>query len=210
MRCSDAWLHEGPGNSPSGAGHGQPALLLSQRVPRAALGREFRRSAARRKCAHATLGPLDQPRATACCPFGLVFRPAVSRVGRRRFLPGRTCRSIFPPGFSIEVALDIPAERATAVRSTLRAASAGRGRRANAGWCADRAGRRNDAASSRYQRSFAGPQCAGCIGSGVQSNPGREVLVDVHHQPGSREIIDLRPKLPLRFLPAGLGKHSAN
>ena len=46
------------------------------------------------------------------------------------------------------------------------------------------------------------PALNSLVAAGVVSvEPGREVLVDMHHQPASREIIDLRPKLPLRFLP---------
>jgi hypothetical protein len=44
----------------------------------------------------------------------------------------------------------------------------------------------------------------------VAVEPGREGFVDLEHEWGTKEIIDLRPILLVRFLPARLDHASAN
>jgi hypothetical protein len=46
-------------------------------------------------------------------------------------------------------------------------------------------------------------------GGAVAIEPGQEFLIDIRHT-GSIEIIDLRPILPVRFLPGSQRKHSAH
>ncbi len=47
------------------------------------------------------------------------------------------------------------------------------------------------------------PALESLVAQGVVAvEPGREFVVDLEHVLGTREIMDLRPKLPVRFLPA--------
>jgi hypothetical protein len=55
------------------------------------------------------------------------------------------------------------------------------------------------------------PALQGLVNAGVLAvEPGQQAMIDLEHVLGSSEIIDLRPELPLRFLPATLRPTSAN
>ena len=190
-------LHEGPGNSHPGQGTVNRRfffrnlyleLLWVEGFEEAQAG-EARRT-----------GLWDRwiNRHNGSCPIGLVFRP--SEPGAPTPFPSWSyVPKYFPAGFSIEVALDIPPNepllfylpfaRPTLVEDVAPVPGGAQiGPVSGASLHLPMTGNLSSALN------------AVVAGGAVAVEPGQEYLVDIRHS-GSREIIDLRGKLPLRFLP---------
>jgi hypothetical protein len=106
----------------------------------------------------------------------------------------------FPPGFSIEVARDIPDNepllfylpfaRPALVENVVPAPGK------------VQIGPVSGTTLHLPDTSSLSPALNSLVAAGVVSvEPGKEILLDIYHQRSTSEIIDLRPKLPLRFLP---------
>jgi hypothetical protein len=199
-------LHEGPGNSHPGQGSVNRRfffrnlyleLLWIEDYEEAQVG-EARRT-----------GLWDRwiNRHDGRCPFGLVFRPAAP--GTPAPFPSWTYKpKYFPPGFSIEVSLDIPANEPLLfylpfARPALVEDVATASGEVQIG----------SVSGATLHLPETGSLSAGLnsvvAGGAVAIEPGQEFLLDIRHD-GSIEIIDLRPILPVRFLPGRLRKHSAH
>ena len=117
-------------------------------------------------------------------------------------------RKYFPAGFSIEAGLDIPPNEPLlfylpyarpALVEDLAAPSDGVQIGAVSGVTVHLPG-----------TGSLSPALNGLVASGVATiEPGKEFLVDIAHA-GAREIIDLRPTLPLAFIPSRVGSHAAH
>jgi hypothetical protein len=193
-------LHEGPGNSHPGQGtvnrrfffrNVYLELLWVEGYDEAQTG-EARRT-----------GLWDRwiNRHNGCCPIGLVFRP--SAPGAATPFPSWSyVPKYFPAGFSIEVALDVPPNEPLLfylpfARPALVEDVAPVPGGAQVGAVSGVSLHLPDTGSLS-------PALNSVVASGAVSvEPGQEFLVDIRHEIESREIIDLRDKLPLRFLPGG-------
>jgi hypothetical protein len=195
-------FHEGPGNSHPGQGtvnrrfffrNAYLELLWVEGYDEAQAG-EPRRT-----------GLWDRwiNRHNGCCPIGLVFRP--SAPGTPTPFPSWSyVPRYFPAGFSIEVALDIPRNEPLlfylpfarpALVEDVGSAPGG-----------VQVGAISGASLHLPGTASLSPALNLVVASGaVAVEPGREILVDLFHANVSSEIIDLRPPLPLRFLPADAG-----
>jgi hypothetical protein len=138
-------------------------------------------------------------RANGSCPIGLVFRPGAE--GSATPFPSWTyAPKYFPAGFSIEVARDVPVNEPLLFYLPF-------ARPALVEHVAPVPGGPQIGPAIGFtihlpDTSSLSPALNSLVAAGAVSvEPGREVMIDIHHQVVSREIIDLRPKLPLRFLP---------
>jgi hypothetical protein len=200
-------LHEGPGNSHPGQGTVNRRfffrnlyleLLWVEGFDEAQFG-EARRT---------QLWDRWINRANGSCPIGLVFRPG--RDGSDTPFPSwKYVPKYFPPGFSIDVALDIPSNEPLLfylpfARPALVEDVAPKPGGVKIGPVVGTTVHLPDTSSLS-------PALNALVAAGVVAiEPGQDVLIDVHHELGSREIIDLRPRLRLRFVPAGSGFRPAH
>jgi hypothetical protein len=200
-------LHEGPGNAHPGQGTVNRRFFFRNVYLELLWVEDF--DEAQSSEARPT-GLWDRwiNRHNGSCPIGLVFRPG-PKATPTPFRSWTYKPKYFPAGFSIEVARDIPPNEPLLfylpfARPALVEDVAGLPGGVQIGAVSATTLHLPDT------RSLS-PALNSLVEAGVVSvEPGREVLVDVHHAQGSREIIDLRPKLPLRFLPAGTGSPSAH
>ena len=139
-------------------------------------------------------------RANGGCPIGLVLRPGRKGFADRRFPPGRTCRNIFPPAFPSKSRATFPRTSRCCSIYPLRGRR-GRRHRAFAGRSEDRADHGLHASPSGDRGLVPGAEFAGGRRASCRLSRGAKSCSTIHHQVESREIIDLRPRLPLRFLP---------
>jgi hypothetical protein len=200
-------LHEGPGNSHPGQGTVNRRfffrnlyleLLWVEGFDEAQFG-EARRT---------QLWDRWINRANGCCPIGLVFRPgpkgSVTPFPSWKYVP-----KYFPAGFSIEVALGIPSNEPLLFYLPFAKPALVEDVAPMPGGV--KIGSVSATRLHLPETSSLSPALNSLVAAGVVAvEPGREVLIDVHHELGSREIIDLRPQLPLRFLPAGSGFRPAH
>lgn len=142
------------------------------------------------------------------CPFGLVFRPS-SKDATAPFASWSYTPRYFPKGFSIEVGRDIPGNEPLLfylpfARPLLVEDVAPMPGGVEIGTiCAT--------TIHLPQTASLSPALQALVVAGVVAvEPGREYLVDLEQVLGAREIIDLRPKLPVRFLPATLASAPAH
>ena len=193
-------LHEGPGNSHPGQGTVNRRfffrnlyleLLWVEGYDEAQTG-DARRT-----------GLWDRwiNRHNGCCPIGLVFRP--SAPGTPTPFPSWSyVPKYFPAGFSIEVAADIPTNEPLLFYLPF-------ARPALVEDVAPVPGGAQVGAVSGVtlhlpETGSLSPALNSVVASGaVAVEPGQEFLVDIRHDGETREIIDLRNKLPLRFLSGG-------
>jgi hypothetical protein len=134
------------------------------------------------------------------CPFGLVFRPggraAVAAIASLTYSP-----RYFPPGFTIDVASGLPQNepplfhlpfaRAALVEDTKRAEPK------------PVVGAIVGVTVHLPATDSLSPALDALVAAGVITvEPAREYFLEVLHVGGSTEFIDLRPQLPLRFIPA--------
>jgi hypothetical protein len=190
-------FHEGPGNSHPGQGTANRRFFFPN-VYLEMLWIENRVEAQSAESRPTGLWDRWQRRAAAC-PFGLVFRPGplspTTPPSSWTYVP-----RYFPPGFSIEVARDIPDNEPLLfylpfARPALVENVAPAPGKVQIGPVSATTLHLPDTGSLS-------PALSALVAAGVVAvEPGREILMDIHHQRSSSEIIDLRPTLPLRFLP---------
>ena len=141
-----------------------------------------------------------QLRANGACPFGLVFRPGP----RGPQVPPASwtyAPRYFPPGFSIEVARDPPANEPLLFYLPFAQPSLVENLGPAEG--AVRVGTITGCTVHLPQTHVLSPALNSLVAAGVVSvEPGREYLLDLFHAGGTSQIIDLRPQLPLRLQPA--------
>ncbi len=147
-------------------------------------------------------------RANGACPFGLVFRPGPKSVAPP-FPAWSYVPKYFPPGFSIDVAKDIPANEPLLFYLPFARASLVEDVAPMPGGA--QIGAITGVTIHLRDTGSLSPALESLVGSGsVIVEPGQDFWVDLEYVMGAREIIDLRPKLPLRFLPAGPPDRSVN
>ena len=139
-------LHEGPGNSHPGQGTVNRRFFFRNLYLELLWVEDFDEAQAP-EARRTGLWDRWINRHNGSCPLGLVFRPG-SAVTPCAVSVMVVRPEIFSGGIFHRGRARHPAERAAVVLSTVRAAGAGRGRRAPARRCADRRRDRNDAASS--------------------------------------------------------------
>jgi hypothetical protein len=149
-----------------------------------------------------------QSRATGGCPFGLVFRPRVP--GQPSPFPSWSyVPQYFPAGFSIDVALDIPASEPLLFYLPFARSPRAKERDPVPGGA--QVGTICATTLHLMHTGSLSPALESLLAAGVLAvEPGQKPRIDLEHVLGSSEIIDLRPILPLRFLPATLEKDAAN
>jgi len=200
-------LHEGPGNSHPGQGTVNRRFFFRNVYLELLWVEDFDEAQAP-EARRTGLWDRWINRHNGSCPIGLVFRPAVTG-SPSPFRSWSYRPRYFPEGFSIEVALDIPPNEPLLFYLPFARPALVEDVAPMPGGA--QIGAVDGTTLHLPDTSGLSPALNALVSSGVVSvEPGREILVDVHHHPGSREIIDLRPKLPLRFLPSGPGNHSAN
>ncbi|HEU4780176.1 MAG TPA: VOC family protein [Steroidobacteraceae bacterium] len=133
------------------------------------------------------------------CPIGLVFRPGPG--GSSTPFPSWTyVPKYFPSGFSIEVAHGIPPNEPLLFYLPFARPALVENVSPMPGGV--EIGAVQGTTLHLPETTGLSPALNSLVAKRlVAIEPGREVLVDVHHTTESREIIDLRPTLPLRFLP---------
>jgi hypothetical protein len=200
-------LHEGPGNSHPGQGTVNRRFFFRNVYLELLWVEDF--DEAQSAEARPT-GLWDRwiNRHNGSCPIGLVFRPGAGEVPTP--FPSWSYKpKYFPAGFCIEVATDIPSNEPLlfylpfarpALVEDLAPVPGG-----------VQIGSVSGTALHLPDTSSLSPALNSLVAAGVVTiEPGRELLVDLHHVQGSREIIDLRPKLPLRFLPSSASSNAAH
>lgn len=192
-------LHEGPGNTHPGQGTANRRFFFPN-VYLELVWVENPVESQRPGIAETGLWERWQRRAAGACPFGLVFRPGKNGPevppASWTYAP-----QYFPPGFTIEVARDVPpneplmfylpfakpalVENMRQVDDTVRI------------------GPITGVTVHLPETRALSPALNALVASGaLQVEPAREYLLDLFHAGGSTEIIDLRPQLALRLLPA--------
>lgn len=196
-------LHEGPGNTHPGQGTVNRRfffrglyleLLWVEKYDEAQSG-DARRT-----------GLWDRwiDRHNGCCPLGLVFRP--SSAGTPTPFPSWSyVPKYFPAGFSIEVAVDIPPNEPLLFYLPFARPALVEDVAPVPGGV--QVGAVSGVTVHLPETGSLSPALGSVVMSGaVAVEPAQEFLVDIRHQDGCREIIDLRTKLPLRFLPGGASR----
>lgn len=138
-------------------------------------------------------------RAGAACPFGLVFRPGKSPPARDISSWTYTPK-YFPKGFAIEVAGGIPANEPLLFYLPFARPALVEDVEPVAG--AARVGAIVDVTLHLPRTDDLSPALEALVAAGsVKVEPSQEYLLDLKHVGGSKELIDLRPRIPLRFVP---------
>jgi len=195
-------LHEGPGNSHPGQGTVNRRFFLRNLYLELLWVEDFDEAQAA-EARRTGLWDRWINRHNGSCPIGLVFRPG-PKPAPTPFASWSYVPKYFPAGFSIEVARDIPANEPLLfylpfARPALVEDVAPLPGGAQIGSVCGTTLHLPDTTSLS-------PALNALVAKAVVSvEPGQALMVDVHHEQGSREIIDLRPKLPLRFIPASQG-----
>jgi hypothetical protein len=201
-------LHEGPGNSHPGQGTVNRRFFFRNLYLELLWVEDFDEA---QSIEARPTGLWDRwiNRHNGSCPIGLVFRPGEGAAMATPFPAWSYKPRYFPAGFSIEVARDIPPNEPLlfylpfarpALVEDVAPAPGG-----------VQIGPVTGSTLHLPDTSSLSPALNSLVAAGVVSvEPGREFLVDVHYEQGSREIIDLRPTLQLRFLPAGASSHAAH
>jgi hypothetical protein len=200
-------LHEGPGNSHPGQGTVNRRFFFRNAYLELVWFENFA-EAQRPEVRRTQLWDRWTNRANGVCPFGLVFRPGAPQQPAP-FPSWSYVPKYFPPGFSIEVALDIPANEPLLfylpfARPSLVENVAPMPGGVQIG---------SISATTIHLPGTAGlsPVLQALVAAGILTiEPGQEFLIDLEHVLGTSEIIDLRPKLPLRLVPAARSEHRAH
>jgi len=192
-------LHEGPGNTHPGQGSANRRFFF----PNAYLELLWIENSVEAQSPEARdtrLFERWQGRAKGACPFGLVFRPGP----RGPDVPPASwtyAPRYFPPGFSIEVARDLPANEPLLFYLPFAKASLVENLGTAEG--AVRIGSITDVTVHLPQTHVLSPALSSLVASGaVRVEPAGEYLLDLFHSGGTSQVIDLRPQLALRLLPA--------
>ena len=195
---TDRGVHEGPGNTHPGQGTANRRFFF----PNAYLELLWVENPVEAQSPEARdtrLFERWQKRASGACPFGLVFRPGPKGPATP---PSSWTYSprYFPPGFSIEVARDPPANEPLLFYLPFAKASLVENRAPADG--AVRIGSITGATVHLPQTQELSPALSSLVAAGVVSvEPGREYLLDLFHSGGTTQVLDLRPLLALRLLP---------
>jgi len=191
-------LHEGPGNEHPGQGTVNRRFFLRGVYLELVWFENFE-EARNPEVQRTGLWERWVNRANGGCPIGLVLRPG-AEGSSTPFSSWTYVPKYFPPGFSIEVARDIPANEPLLIYLPFARPAAVEDVAPLPGGV--KIGPITSVTLHLPQTDSLSPALNSLVAAGVVSvEPGREVLVDIHHQSDSREIIDLQPTLPLRFLP---------
>jgi hypothetical protein len=199
-------LHEGPGNSHPGQGTANRRFFF----PNAYLELLWVENAIEAQSPEARdtrLFERWQQRARAC-PFGLVFRPG-PKAPAEAPASWTYAPRYFPAGFSIEVALDIPPNEPLLFYLPFARPSLVENIELADGTV--HIGPIVGATIHLPLTQSLSPALNALVGSGaIAVEPAREYLLDLFHSGGPSQILDLRPQLPLRLLPARAGTRPAN
>jgi hypothetical protein len=204
---TDQGLHEGPGNSHPGQGTANRRFFFPNAYLEL-LWVENRLEAQSPEARDTRLWERWQQRAAGACPFGLVFRPGprgpdappASWIYAPRY---------FPPGFSIEVARDLPSNEP--LLFYLPFARASLVENVDLPDEAVHIGPITGATIHLPQTDALSPALSALVASGVVAvEPAREYLMDLVHSGGPSQVLDLRPQLPLRLLPARGGARASH
>ncbi|MEO8018568.1 MAG: VOC family protein [Pseudomonadota bacterium] len=196
---TDQGLHEGPGNSHPGQGTANRRFFF----PNAYLELvwvENRMEAQSPEVRETRLWERWQQRASGASPFGLVFRPGhrgpAAPPSSWTYAP-----RYFPPGFSIEVARDVPSNEP--LLFYLPFASSPLVENFDLAEGAVHIGPVTGATIHLPQTDALSPGLSALVAAGaIAVEPAREHLLDLFHAGGSSQVLDLRPQLPLRLVPA--------
>jgi hypothetical protein len=195
----DRGLHEGPGNTHPGQGTANRRYFF----PNAYLELVWVENAEEAQSAGARdtrLFDRWQQRASGACPFGLVFRPGPKGPAVPPVSWTYTPR-YFPPGFSIEVARDIPANEPLLFYLPFARSALVENVEPAEGTV--RIGPITGVTVHLPQTHALSPALDALVASGgVSVEPAREYLLDLFHAGGPSQVLDLRPHLALRLLPA--------
>ena len=196
---TDRGLHEGPGNTHPGQGSANRRFFF----PNAYLELLWIENSVEAQSPEARDTRLFERwrgRAKGACPFGLVFRPG----SRGPDVPPASwtyAPRYFPPGFTIEVARDLPENEPLLFYLPFAKASLVENLGTDEG--AVRIGSITDVTVHLPQTQMLSPALNSLVASGaVTAEPAREYLLDLFHSGGTSQVIDLRPQLALRLLPA--------
>ena len=196
---TDRGLHEGPGNSHPGQGTANRRFFFPNAYLEL-LWVENRLEAQSPEVRETRLWERWQQRAAGACPFGLVFRPGP----RGPVVPPTSwtyAPRYFPPGFSIEVARDVPSNEPLLFYLPFARPSLVE----NVDLADDtvQIGPITGATIHLPETAALSATLSSLVGAGVIAiEPSREYFLDLFHAGGPSQILDLRPQLPLRLLPA--------
>lgn len=191
-------LHEGPGNTHPGQGTANRRFFFPNAYLEL-LWVENSVEAQRPEIRETRLLERWRSRADGGCPFGLVFRPGPK--GPAVPPPSWTyAPQYFPPGFTIEVAREIPANEPLLFYLPFAKASLVENVELDDG--AVHVGPITGVTVHLPQTQALSPALSALVASGAVSiEPANEFLLDLFHSGGPSQILDLRPKLALRLLP---------
>jgi hypothetical protein len=195
---TDQGLHEGPGNSHPGQGTANRRFFFPNAYLEL-LWIENRVEAQSAEVRDTRLFERWRQRAVAC-PFGLVFRPGAKAPAEPpaswTYVP-----RYFPKGFSIEVAHGIPANEP--LLFYLPFARPALVENVELADDTVHIGPITGATIHLPQTDSLSPALHALVAAGAISvEPAREYFLDLFHAGGPSQILDLRPQLPLRLLPA--------
>jgi len=192
-------LHEGPGNSHPGQGTANRRFFF----PNAYLELLWIENSVEAQSPEARDTKLYERwrgRAAGACPFGLVFRPGPKGPADPPASWSYAPR-YFPAGFSIDVARDIPPNEP--LLFYLPFAKASLVENVELADSTVHVGPIVSATVHLPDTHALSPALSALVASGVIAiEPAREYLMDLYHGGGPSQILDLRPQLPLRLLPA--------
>jgi hypothetical protein len=192
-------LHEGPGNSHPGQGTVNRRFFFRNSYLELLWVENFT-EAQSAEAQRTQLYDRWVNRERGACPFGLVFRPG-PRSAAPPFSAWSYVPKYFPPGFSIDVATGIPANEPLLFYLPFARASLVEDVAPLPGGA--QIGAITGVTVHLRDTGSLSPALQSLVVSGsVVVEPGQDSWVDLEYVMGAKEIIDLRPKLPLRFLPA--------
>jgi hypothetical protein len=191
-------LHEGPGNSHPGQGTVNRRYFFRNAYLELLWIENFH-EATQPEVLPTRLWERWSNRANGVCPFGLVFRPG-PRAGGVPFAAHSYVPKYFPPGFEIQVALDIPANEPLLFYLPFAKSSLVEDVAPMPG--GTQIGTISSITLHLSDTAVLSPALQSLVSRrALTVEPGQESWVDLEHVDGSKEIVDLRPKLPLRFMP---------
>ncbi|HTU65596.1 MAG TPA: VOC family protein [Steroidobacteraceae bacterium] len=192
----DRGLHEGPRNSHPGQGTANRRFFFRNAYLELLWVENFTEA---QSPVPRSLGLADrwQRRDAGVCPIGLVFRSG-RRTLARPIDSWTYTPSYFPPGFSIEVAKDIPDNEPLLFYLPFARPTLVEERDAGPALVGDIV----DAVLHLPATMQLSPALDALVGAGVLGvEPARQYRIDLRHVGGARDVIDCRPTLPLRFVP---------
>jgi hypothetical protein len=192
-------LHEGPGNTHPGQGTANRRFFFLNSYLEL-LWVENTVEAQGPEASETRLYERWRSRASGACPFGLVFRPG-AKAPAHPPVSWTYAPAYFPPGFSIEVARDIPPNEP--LLFYLPFAKALLVENVDLADDTVHVGSITGVTVHLPEVRSLSPALSALVASGVVTiEPAREFLLDLFHAGEPSQILDLRPQLPLRLSPA--------